>query len=122
MNVILLGLFVFIGVTGLVGAVSFLVFKGGAAGRTANRLDNLVGRAGRSKDSSTDLLIRQALQDVGRDNILERLTPEFLRVSRMFEQADVKIKPSALFVAACCFAFGFGMLTALMVNIYVAPV
>jgi len=122
MNVILLGLFVFIGVTGLVGAVSFLVFKGGAAGRTANRLDSLVGRGARSKDSSTDLLIRQALQDVGRENILERLTPEFLRVSRMFEQADVKIKPSALFVAACCFAFGFGTLTALMVNIYVAPV
>ena len=119
---LLLGLFVFLGVTGLVGAVSFLVLRGGAGSRTQERLDALVGRGGRSKDSSTDLLIRQALHDVGRQNLLERFTPEFLRVSKMFEQADVKIKPGALFGAACCFAFGFGMLTALMVNIYVAPV
>jgi tight adherence protein B len=40
----------------------------------------------------------------------------------MFEQADVKIRPSALFAAALCFAFGFGMLSALMVSIYVSPV
>jgi tight adherence protein B len=119
---LLLGLFVFIGVTGLVGAVSFLIFRGGGS-RSSNRLDSLVGRGGRgSKDSSGDLLIRQALQEVGRQNLIEKLTPEFLRVSRIFEQADVKIKPSALFGSACCFAFGFGMLTALMVNIFVAPV
>ncbi|HKB00628.1 MAG TPA: type II secretion system F family protein [Gemmataceae bacterium] len=122
MNALLLAFLVFVGVTGLVGAVSFLVLRGAGVGRAQERLDILVGRSGRSKDSSSDLLIKQALQEVGRQNLLEKLTPEFFRVSKMFEQADVTVKPSVLFVAACCFAFGFGTLTALMVNIFVAPV
>src|SRR5262245_20308460 len=122
MNPLMLAFLVFVGVTGLVGAVSFLVFRGGGGGRMSDRLDALVGRGGRSKDSSTDLMIKQALLEVGRQNVLERLTPEFLRVSKMFEQADVRIRPSALFLAACCFAFGFGTLTAIVVNLYAAPV
>jgi tight adherence protein B len=122
MSALILAVIVFVGVTGLVGAVSFLVLKGGGGNRTLDRLDMLVGRGGRSKDSSSDLLIKQALQEVGRQNVLERLTPEFFRVSKMFEQADVKIRPSALFAAALCLAFGFGMLSAIMVSIFVSPV
>jgi tight adherence protein B len=122
MNALLLAFLVFVGVTGLVGAVSFLVLRGAGAGRAQERLDILVGRGGRSKDSSSDLLIKQALQEVGRTNLLEKLTPEFFRVTKMFEQADVSVKPSVLFAAACCFAFGFGTLTAIMVNVFVAPV
>ena len=120
MDPLLLAFAVFVGVTGLVGAVSFLVLKGGG-GRGADRLDSLVGRRG-SKDSSTDLLIKQALAEAGKQNILERLTPEFFRVSRMFEQADVKIKPSALFGIALGCALVGGLISTLMVNIYVAPV
>jgi len=122
MNVILLGFFVFIGVSGLVGAVSFLVLKGGASGRTSQRLDALVGRGNRSKDSSADLLIKQALHEVGRQNILEKLTPEFFRVSKMFEQADLKMKPSVLFGIALAFAFVGGLISTMLVNIFVAPV
>src|SRR5262245_57724475 len=122
MSALLLAILVFLGVTGLVGAVSFLILRGAAGGRAQERLDALIGRTGRGKDSSTDLLIKQALQEVGRQNIFERITPEFFKVSKMFEQADVKIKPSALFGAACCFALGFGTLTALMVSVFVAPV
>jgi tight adherence protein B len=122
MNALLLAFLVFVGVTGLVGAVSFLVFRGAGGGRTVERLEALVGRGGRSKDSSADLLIKQALQEVSQQNILERITPEFFKVSRIFEQADIRIKPSALFAAALCFAFGFGTLTTLLVNIYIAPV
>src|SRR6478672_5268005 len=120
MNVLLLAFLVFVGITGLVGAVSFLVIRGGASGRTSERLDVLMGRGGRSKDSSTDLMIKQALQEVGRANILERLTPEFFRVSKMFEQADVQMKPSVLFGMALAFAFVGGLFSTLMVNIFVA--
>src|SRR5262245_14145684 len=101
MNPLLLALLVFAGVTGLVGALSFVLIKGGGQGRAGDRLDSLVGRGGaRGRDSSADLLIRTAIQEVGSQNLLERMTPEFFRVSKMFEQADVKIKPSALFGVA----------------------
>jgi tight adherence protein B len=122
MNPLLLAFLVFVGVAGLVGAVSFLVFRGGGASRTTDRLDALVGRGGRPKDSSTDLLIKQALHEVNRQNLLERLTPEFFRVSKMFEQADVKLKPSALFGVALGFALVGGLISTVLVNIYVAPV
>jgi tight adherence protein B len=121
MDPLLLAFAVFVGVTGLVGAVSFLVFKGGVGSRTVDRLDALVGRRG-SKDSSTDLMIKQALQEVGKQNILEKLTPEFFRVSKMFEQADVKMQPSALFGLALGCALVGGLISTLAVNIYVAPV
>jgi tight adherence protein B len=122
MSALLLALFVFIGVTGLVGAVSFLVIRGRDPGRSAARLDALVGRAGRSKESSSDLLIRQALSEVGRSGLLEKLTPEFFRVSKMFEQSDVQMRPSALFGIALGFAFVGGLISTLLVNVYVAPV
>jgi tight adherence protein B len=122
MDPLLLAFVVFVGVTGLVGAVSFLVLKGAGGGRTAERLDALVGRGRGSKDSSTDLMIKQALQEVGAQNMLERLTPEFFRVSKVFEQADVKIRPSALFGIALGCALVGGLISTLLVNMYVAPV
>jgi tight adherence protein B len=123
MNPLLLALLVFAGVTGLVGAVSFVLFKGAGQGRAGDRLDALVGRAqGRGRDSSADLLIRTALQEVGTKNMLERLTPEFFRVSKMFEQADVKIKPSALFGVAIGLGFVGSLISTILVNVYVAPV
>jgi len=123
MNPLILAFLVFVGVTGLVGAVSFLVFRGGGGGRMSERLDALVGRGGRSKDSSTDLMIKQALLEVsGRQNLLERLTPEFFKVSRMFEQADVKMRPSALFGIALGLGFVGGLISTLLVDIYFAPV
>jgi tight adherence protein B len=122
MSALMLALFVFVGVTGLVGAVSFLILRGAAGGRASERLDALIGRGGRSKDSSTDLLIKQALQDVGKQSFLEKLTPEFFKVSKMFEQADLKMKPSALFGLALGFGLVGGLISTLLVNIYVAPV
>ena len=46
MNALLLAFLVFVGVTGLVGAVSFLVLRGAGGGRAPERLDVLVGRGG----------------------------------------------------------------------------
>src|SRR5437588_9811800 len=122
MDPLLLAFVVFIGVTGLVGAVSFLVIARNAGGRGADRLDALVGRGRGSKDSSTDLMIKQALQEVGRTNLLERLTPEFFRVSKMFEQADLKMKPSVLFGVALGLGLVGGLISTFLVNMYVAPV
>jgi tight adherence protein B len=123
MNPLLLALLVFVGVTGLVGALSFVLIKGSGGGRAGERLDALVGRAqGRGRDSSADLLIRTALQEVGNQNLMERLTPEFFRVSKMFEQADVKIKPSALFGIAIGLGFVGSLISTILVNVYVAPV
>jgi tight adherence protein B len=123
MNALLLALLVFVGVTGLVGAVSFVLFKGAGQGRAGDRLDTLVGRAqGRGRDSSADLLIKTTIQEVGDQNLLERLTPEFFRVSKMFEQADVKIKPSALFGIAIGLGFVGSLISTILVNVYVAPV
>jgi len=121
MDPLILAFAVFVGVTGLVGAVSFLVLKGGVGSRTIDRLDALVAKRG-SRDSSSELMIKQALQEVGKQNILEKLTPEFFRVSRVFEQADVKMKPSALFGLALGCALVGGLISTLAVNMYVAPV
>ncbi len=111
---------VFVLITGLVGAVAFLM-KGSGNERVSERLDQLVGR-GAVKDSSADLLLRQALQEVDRKTLLERLTPEFLKVSQMFEQADVNIKPSILFGVSLAAAVIGGFASLLLVNIYVVPI
>jgi tight adherence protein B len=113
-------LLVFGVVAGLVGAVAFLM-RGSGNERVTERLDQLVGRGG-VKDSSADMLLRQALQEVDRKTLLERLTPEFFKVSRVFEQADISIKPSILFGISLALAVAGGFVSMILVNIYVLPV
>jgi tight adherence protein B len=113
-------LLIFAGVAGLVGAVAFLM-RGSGNDRVTERLDQLVGRGG-PKDSSADLLLRQALNDVDRKTLLERFTPEFLKVSKTFEQADVNMKPSVLFGVSLALAAAGGIASLMLVNVYVAPV
>jgi tight adherence protein B len=112
---------IFVLVTGLVGAVAFLL-KGSGNERVSERLDQLVGRGGSLKDSSADILLKQALHEVDRKTVLERLTPEFFKVSKMFEQADVNIKPSLLFGISLALAVAGGFVSMLLVNVYVVPV
>jgi tight adherence protein B len=122
---LILAAVVFLSVTGLIAALGlfFVQTFGKGGGRASERLDAIVTRGGgRGKDSSTDLLIRQALSEVERQNLLERLTPEFFRVSKMFEQADLKMKPSALFGVAIGLGFAGAMISTMLVNVYVAPV
>jgi len=98
-----------------------VALRRGDDGRASERLDLLVGRNVR-RDSSADMLLKQALQEADRKTILDRLTPEFFNLTRTFEQADANIKPSALFGISV----GLGVLGAALsvwaVNIYVAPV
>jgi tight adherence protein B len=107
-------------VTGLVAAVAFML-RGSGNERVAERLDQLIGR-GNIKDTGSDILLKQALQEVDRKTLLERLTPEFLKVSKMFEQADVSIQPSVLFGISLAAGGVGGFISYLMVNVYVAPV
>ena len=74
----------------------FLAFRRNAEGAVSDRLDSLVGRNVR-RDSSADLLLKQALQEADKKSVLDRLTPEFFNLTKTFEQADCNIKPSALF-------------------------
>ncbi|MCE9530659.1 MAG: type II secretion system F family protein [Planctomycetes bacterium] len=120
MNPMMLAILIFVLVTGLVGAVAFLM-RGSSNERVTERLDQLIGR-GKSSDSSADMLLKQALQEVDRKTLLERMTPEFMKVSKMFEQADVNIKPSMLFGVSLVLAIMGGFASMLLVNVYVTPV
>ena len=111
---------IFVLVTGLAGAVAFMM-RGSGRDRVQERLDQLVGRGG-SKDSSADILLKQALQEVDRKTLMERFTPEFFKVSKMFEQADVSVTPSVLFGISMALATAGAFVSYLLVNIYVAPV
>ncbi len=89
--------------------------------RASERLDLLVGRSTR-KDSSADMLLKQALQEVDRKTLLDKLTPEFLNVSKSIEQADANMKPSALVGAGLVISTVLVVLGVALVNVYVAPV
>jgi tight adherence protein B len=82
----------------------------------------MIGRAGR-RDSSADLLLRQALQDVDRKTILDALMPAMKGYTQYFEQADVSIKPANLLGISILAAVGGGFLSAVIARtVYVAPV
>lgn len=109
---------------GLVVAAIALVFfalRKGDGDKAADRLDALVGRNVR-KDSSADMLLKQALQEVDKKTFLDRMTPEFFNLTKTFEQADVNIKPSALFGISVALAVAGAGLAGWGVNIYVAPI
>ena len=107
-------------IAGAVGAILLLLFGGDTKGRAAERLDIIVGN--RRKESSADMLLASAVKDLDRKNLLDKLTPEIFNLTRIFEQADVNIRPSALFGVALALTVVGGMVSWLMVNPYVAPV
>jgi tight adherence protein B len=99
----------------------FLAFRKNSEGVASDRLDALVGRNTR-KDSSADLLLKQALQEAETRSLLDRLTPEFFNLTKTFEQADCNIKPSALFGISVGLA-ALGAATCIwLVNVYVIPI
>jgi len=101
-------------------AIAFAI-SGRNDGRASDRLDVLVGRGNR-KDSSADMLLKQALEEVDRKTFMDKLTPEFLNLTKVIEQADANVKPSALFGVGLLAAFISGVASGWMVNIYVAPI
>lgn len=84
----------FLAVTGLVGLLAF-VFRD-TNPKTATRLELLVGRRKKEDLEKADIL-RKAAFEGDKKSLLEALTPKFLSVGKLFEQADCHIKPSTLF-------------------------
>lgn len=121
MDPILLAVIVFVAVAGGIGLLVYAM-RGNDVTKAAERLDTLIGRGGK-KDSSTDMLLKQALQEVDKKTLLDAITPGFLNLTKTFEQADAHIRPSALFGIALALALAGGMLSSVIVgSIYVAPV
>ncbi|MFO0937312.1 MAG: type II secretion system F family protein [Gemmataceae bacterium] len=114
---LLVGMLVMGGVFALLAAF----FRKEESGRASERLDLLVGRNTR-KDSSSDMLLKQALQEVDKKNILDKLTPSGLNLGKMLEQADANVQPSALMGVALASSVVGGVISAWLVNIYVLPV
>src|SRR5262245_50333413 len=99
----------------------FLAFRKNSEGAVSDRLDSLVGRNMR-RDSSADLLLKQALQEAEKKSIMDRLMPEFFNLTKTFEQADCNIKPSALFGISLGLAAVGAALSIWLVNLYVLPI
>ncbi len=122
MSPLLLAVMGFVVVAGAIGLVAYAL-RGGEESKAAERLDNLVGKGGRGRDSQGDLFLRQALNDVDKKTLMDALTPEFLNMTKVFEQADANIKPSALFGISLALALAGAMVGSLIAGtIYVAPV
>src|SRR5262249_6554639 len=102
------------------GVVLFLAPRKNTGEAASDRLDALVGRNLR-KDSSADMLLKQALQEADKQSLLDRLTPGFFNLTKTFEQADCNIKPSALFGISLGLAVLGAALCVWLVNLYVVP-
>ena len=121
MDPLYLSLLVGTAVVGMVLAVAFALAGRQDDLKVGERLDLLVGRRA-AKDSSADMLLKQALSEVDKKNLLDKLTPEAFNLTKVIAQADANVKPSALFGAGVVLA-AIGFVAGLMlVNAYVAPV
>jgi tight adherence protein B len=89
---VMISVLAFVFVTALVGVVAF-VFRDQNS-QTATRLDMLVGKR-RRDDSGADILRKTAF-DGDKKHMLEMLTPKFLSLEKLFQQADCHIKPTTL--------------------------
>ncbi len=120
MTPLVISLIVGVLVVGMVLAIS-MALTSRPDNRASERLDALVGRNTRA-DSSADMLLKQALQEVDKQNLLDKFTPKFLNLQTMIEQADANVKPSALVGVGLVAAAISSIATGLMVNMYVAPI
>lgn len=89
----LISMLVFLAVTCLVGLLAFVFREQGP--QTATRLDLLVGKRSRQEQQAADILRKTAFENDKR-SFIEALTPKFLSLPKLFEQADCHIKPTTL--------------------------
>jgi len=86
---------------GMIAALAF-VFMGDRGGRASERLESVVGK--RRKESAAELLLKDQMRDKDKQTLLDAITPEFLTMGKLFEQADCNIKPSSLMGVAIMLA------------------
>jgi tight adherence protein B len=122
MDPMILAVLGFVIVAGAIGLVA-LVLRDTDQSKASERLDQLVGRGPRHRESAADLLLRQALAENDKRNLLDSLMPKSLNLGKLFEQADANIKPSALFSLSMGLALaGAALLSLIAGSIYMAPV
>src|SRR4051794_18756292 len=113
MSPLILAVIGFAVVAGAIGLVAYAL-RDTDQSKAAERLDDLVGRGGSRRDSQADMLLKQSLIDVDRKTLLDAITPEFLNMKKIFDQADANIKPSALFGISLAIGMGGGMVGSLI--------
>jgi tight adherence protein B len=122
MDPITIAVVAFLAVAGVATIIVVFVLRDSDRSRAAERLDMLVGKGGR-RETASDLLLKQALMEVDKKNVLDALTPKFLSMEKVFEQADANIKPGALFAISLGLTLVGGVLSTLLARtVYVAPV
>lgn len=115
---LMIGGLIAISIFALIGAFS----KPPENSKVIDRLDSLVGRSTSRVDSSADMLLKEALKEVDKKNILDKLTPEFLNLNKVIEQADANVRPGAL-VGIGILSGTLGVVLSMwLANIFVAPV
>ncbi len=119
MATMLIPLMVFVGVAAVVGLLAFVFREQGP--QTATRLDLLVGKRSRQELANNDILRKMAFEGDKR-SLLEAITPKFLSLTKLFEQADCHIKPSTLFgIGLLLAAMGATLTVLLKLSIFLAP-
>jgi len=116
----ILPLIIFVAVSACIG-VLFFIFMGVQDNRASDRLETLVGK--RKRESAAELLLKSSATEKDKQNLLEMITPGFLSMEKLFEQADCNVKPSSLFgivLAAAVLAGTFSYL--LIKSLLIAPV
>jgi tight adherence protein B len=68
------------------------------------------------------MLLKQALQEQDKRTFLDRLTPSAFNLTKVFEQADVNIKPSALFGISVGLAAAGAAVSLWLAGLYAAPI
>jgi tight adherence protein B len=100
---VLISAMVFVGVSAVIGLLAF-VFREGQP-KTATRLDMLIGKRRKDDDDKADIL-RKTVFESDKKSLLEMVTPKFISLGKLFEQADCHIKPNTLTMIGLLLAGG----------------
>src|SRR5262245_54513751 len=120
MTPIIISTLVFLGVTAVVGTLAFVFREQGP--QTATRLDLLVGKRTRQQEQAADILRKSAFES-DKKSLLEAITPKFLSIQKVFEQADCHIKPSTLLgIGLLLAALGATVTILAKLPIWLAPI
>ena len=112
-STIVISMMVFVVVSAVIGLLAF-VFREGPP-KTSTRLDMLIGKRRKEDDQATDILRKTAFES-DKKSLLEMMTPKFISLGKIFEQADCHIKPNTLTL------IGVGLAVAGMVVGYFAKI
>ena len=103
MTTIFVSMMVFLAVSAVIGLLAFVMRDGPP--KTATRLDMLIGKRRKEDEQAADILRKTAFES-DKKSLLEMVTPKFISLGKIFEQADCHIKPNTLTVIGLLLAAG----------------